>query len=238
MNNHLEKIWQDVLGHLSKELKGPSFQTWIKPTKLINLSESLATIAVKNEFNKNFLSQCYLEKIKDAVSKVLRKNTQVEITVKSDLSLGEFIPSIASLGETQLSAPSTQHSSLKSNINPSYTFENFVVGVNNQFCHSACVAVAEISNETYDPLFIHAGTGLGKTHLTHALAIYVLEQNKTTQVHYSASGSCTNELISSIRNDSMNKFREKFRNMDLLIIDDVQFLGGKEATQEDRKSVV
>ena len=232
MNCDLEKVWCDVQGHLVREMKGPSFQTWIKPSKLVELTESKATIAVKNEFNKNFLMQCYLEKIVSCVEKTLKKKINVEIVVKSDLNLGEFIPSIANLKEIE-NVYLDHTFRFKSNLNPSYTFESFVVGPSNQFCHAASLAVAEAQGEQYNPFFIYGGVGLGKTHLTHAIANYALEQNKNCHVKYISSESFTNELITSIRTDSMNKFREKYRQVDLLMIDDVQFLARKEATQEE-----
>lgn len=243
----VEKVWEHVLGLLQKELKGPSFQTWIKPSKLIEIKDDTAIVAVKNEFNKNFLLQNHLEKISQAIEKCIKRKIKVEITVKEDLDLGEFISSIATLKaqKPEHSALSTQHSApssegyfdhtfrFKSNLNPSYSFETFVVGPSNQFCHAACLAVAESLSQGYNPLFIYGGVGLGKTHLAHAIANYMLDQNKNLTVAYTSSESFTNELISSIRKDSMSKFREKFRHVDLLMIDDIQFLAGKEATQEE-----
>ena len=243
MTSEIEKVWISVQGLLSKELKGPSFQTWIKPSKLISLTEDKATIAVKNEFNKNFLLQSYFEIITNAVQNTVKRKIEVEIIVKSDLKLDEFIPSIASLEEKIVGAshgkPNEKVAYLdhtfkyKSNLNPSYTFENFVVGPSNQFCHAAALRASEEVNNQYNPLFIYSGVGLGKTHLVNAIANYTLEQDKSANVKYLSSESFTNDLIQSIRTDGMNKFREKYRNVDLLIIDDIQFLEGKEATQEE-----
>ncbi|MBI3591727.1 MAG: chromosomal replication initiator protein DnaA [Candidatus Melainabacteria bacterium] len=237
MNYELEKIWSDVQGHLSREMKGPSFQTWIKPSKLIELINDRAIIAVKNEFNKNFLKQYYFDKIAACIEKTIKRKILLEIVVKGDLSLNEFIPSIANLKESEKQENKNEgifdHTfKFKSNLNPSYTFESFVVGTSNQFCHAAALAVAEAHAELYNPLFIYGGVGLGKTHLVHAIANYTQSQNKS-QIKYLSSESFTNELIHSIRTDSMNKFREKYRQVDLLMIDDVQFLAGKEATQEE-----
>ena len=242
MEQNLETIWSDVQGHLAREMKGPSFQTWIKASKLIELKENKAIIAVKNEFNKNFLLQSYLEKITSAIERVIRSKIVLEIVVKRDLSLSEFIPSIATLEDQRTREPENQKEKggyfdhtfrYKSNLNPSYTFENFVVGPSNQFCHAACLAIAEAQKEQYNPLFIYGGVGLGKTHLAHAIANHLLEQNQNTHIKYLSSESFTNELINSIRTDSMNRFRERYRQVDLLLIDDVQFLAGKEATQEE-----
>ena len=245
VEDNLEKIWQTVQGHLSRDLKGPSFQTWIKPSKLIAITGDKAIVAVKNEFNKNFLIQSYIEKISSAVERTLKRKITLEIVVKGDLNIGEFIPSIANLMETEKQAAKKQEDSTnsqgyfdhtfkyKTNLNPSYTFESFVVGSSNQFCHAAALAVAEAQGENYNPLFIYGGVGLGKTHLTHAIANYALEQNNHLYVKYLSSESFTNELIHSIKSDSMNKFREKYRQVDLLMIDDVQFLAGKEATQQE-----
>lgn len=238
MNHELEKLWHEIQGHLSKDMKGPSFQTWIKPSKLIEINESTAKIAVKNEFNKNFLNQYYLDKITSAVEKATKRRTSVEIIVKADLKLEEFVPSIANLQESNSTKLETKEGyfdhtfKFKSNLNPSYTFESFVVGTSNQFCHAAALAVAESQGKLYNPLFIYGGVGLGKTHLINAIANYVLDQSNC-QIKYLSSESFTNELIQSIRSDNMNNFREKYRHVDLLMIDDVQFLAGKEATQEE-----
>lgn len=239
MHNTIEKIWQDVQAILSKEIKGPSFQSWIKPSKLIELNENNVVLAVKNEFNKNFLKQYYFEKIINAVEQVLKKKVTLEIVVKGDLTLSEFIPSIANLRESSSphppipSSPFPLFPTSPTNLNPSYTFESFVVGPNNQFCHGACLAIAEVQSEHYNPLFIYGSVGLGKTHLTHAVGNYMISQNKEAKVKYISSESFTNELIQSIRSDSTAKFRKNFRDLDLLVIDDVQFLAGKERTQEE-----
>jgi chromosomal replication initiator protein len=249
MDIELKQVWDDVQGHLSKQMKGPSFQTWIKPSKLVEISGNKAVIAVKNEFNKNFLRQAYIHKITTCIEKVLNRKIEVEILVKKDLVLGEFFPSIANLAENDLSShhpiTSSPHSPIspgvvfdhtfkvRSSLNPSYTFESFVVGPSNQFSHAAALAVAEASSEQYNPLFIYGGVGLGKTHLANAIANYKLEQNPNSNIKYLSSEAFTNELIHSIRTDSMGKFREKYRQVDLLMIDDIQFLAGKEATQEE-----
>lgn len=252
MQNETEKIWNDAQNYLLKEMKGPSFQTWIKPSKLLEITNGKAIIGVKNEFNRNFLKQCYMGKITQALERVTKSKLLVEIIVKPDININEFISSIANLEEKKQVAIShsaegggafgDQPSVIsyldhtfrhRSNLNPSYTFENFVVGPSNQFCHAACLAVAESQNKEYNPFFIYGGVGLGKTHLTHAVANHVHEQKKNAIVTYLSSETFTNELIQSIRNDSMTKFREKYRQIDLLIIDDVQFLAGKEATQEE-----
>ena len=238
----LEKIWSEVQGRLSKDMKGPSFQTWIKPSKLIEVNNHKAVIAVKNEFNKNFLKQCYIQKICLAVEKTLRQKIELEIVVKHDLDIKEFIPSIATLGEKNPNLENKQSETsgffdhtfkYKTHLNPTYTFESFVVGQNNQFCHAAALAISESHSQQYNPLFIYGGVGLGKTHLAHAIANYTLTQDETKNVQYITSETFTNELIGSIRSNNMGTFREKYRKIDLLMIDDVQFLAGKEATQEE-----
>lgn len=235
MNFELEQIWNEVQGHLSKQMKGPSFQTWIKPSKLVEVSNNKVVIAVKNEFNKNFLRQAYIHKINACLEKVLKRKFELEIVVKRDLTLNEFIPSIANLKEELPQNETFIDHKLRvpTNINPSYTFESFVVGQSNQFCHAAALAIAEASSEQYNPLFIYGGVGLGKTHLANAIANYKIEQNQNANIKYLSSETFTNELIQSIKTDNMNKFREKYRKVDLLMIDDVQFLAGKEATQEE-----
>ena len=238
----LEKIWSEVKDCLSKNMKGPSFQTWIRPTKLIELNNSKVFIAVKNEFNRNFLMQSYIGKIENAFEKTLKKKYEVSIIVKPDLVFNEFVSSIAILEDQKSKKLENQKEEkgffdhtfrYKSNLNPSYTFESFVVGPSNQFCHAACLAISESVNEQYNPLFIYGGVGLGKTHLAHAVANYMVQQAPSKQIRYITSESFTNELIGSIKSNSMNNFREKYRRIDLLMIDDVQFLAGKEATQQE-----
>lgn len=232
MTNEVENIWHIAQDLLSKELKGPSFQTWIKPSKLISIENNKAILAVKNEFNKNFLKECYFDVIERAVERAVKRKMTLEIIVKNDLALNEFVSSIAVL-ENQKESFFDHTFRHKTDLNPSYSFETFVVGPSNQFCHAAALAIAESGSGQYNPLFIYGGVGLGKTHLAHAIANHKLEQNKNAQVKYLTSESFTNELIHSIRTDNMKKFREKYRQIDLLMIDDVQFLAGKEATQEE-----
>ena len=235
MNQELEKIWSDAQALLSKEMKGPSFQTWIKPSLLVEVTNDKVVVAVKNEFNQCFLKQRYFEKIANAIEKVIKRKISLEIIVKKELSLPDFIPSIANLKEQSADGPAYFDHTFKhrSNLNPLYTFESFVVGQSNQFCHAASLAVAEAQGHLYNPFFIYGGVGLGKTHLVHAIANYAHDQKNNLNIRYTSSETFTNELINSIKTSNMNTFREKYRQVDLLMIDDVQFLAGKEATQEE-----
>ena len=188
MQSNLDKIWNSVQGLLSKELKGPSYGTWIKPTKLILLEEDKVVVAVKNEFNKNFLKQCYFEKITSCIERIIKRKIVLEIVVKADLNINEFISSIANLEESKPPVLESKgyldHTfKYRCNLNPSYTFESFVVGPSNQFCHAAALAIAEAHGEHYNPLFIYGGVGLGKTHIACAIANYTLDQNKIGRAH-------------------------------------------------------
>ena len=242
MYNDLNKTWEQIQGLLSKTLKGPSFQCWIKPTQLLEIQDEKVVIGVKNEFTKSFLTSAYFEKISEACENILKRKINLIIQIKEDLNLDDLVPSIASLSNVKYNNEKNEPISpayldhtfkYKSNLNPSYTFENFIVGDNNNFCQAVGLSASELTNNQFNPLFIHSGVGLGKTHLVNAIGNEALIKNASSKVCYLSSESFTNDLITSIKSNKMSTFRDKYRTVDILIIDDVQFLEGKEATQEE-----
>lgn len=227
--NVIEENWDAILNHVmvEHEVSKVSFDTWLQPLKVHSFENNIVTILVDDQMKINYIQKKYTLPIKVAIA---------ELT-GLDCSLDFILPENIKTQETK--AKDVEKTNLlleKANLNPRYTFDTFVVGKNNNFAHAASLAVAESPGEVYNPLFIYGGVGLGKTHLMHSIAHYILETNPNTRVLYVTSEVFTNELIESIRNGNntaMTKFREKYRNIDVLLIDDVQFIIGKESTQEE-----
>ncbi|WP_394925242.1 chromosomal replication initiator protein DnaA [uncultured Robinsoniella sp.] len=222
--------WEEILYtvKLEHELSDVSFNTWIKPLKVHIIENSTIIILVPSEqMGLNYISKKYTLPIKVAVAEITGLDYNIEF----------ILPEQAKTIEKSMPPASTLNENLeKANLNPKYTFDTFVVGGNNNFAHAASLAVAESPGEMYNPLFIYGGVGLGKTHLMHSIAHFILERNPLSKVLYVTSESFTNELIEAIRNGNntaMTKFREKYRNIDVLLIDDIQFIIGKESTQEE-----
>ncbi|AEE90216.1 chromosomal replication initiator protein DnaA [Tepidanaerobacter acetatoxydans Re1] len=226
-------LWQHVLKILSNELNNDmSFNTVLKPTRLAALEADTAIVEVPNDFIKSVIEKRYLNLIKDIFSSVLKQNINVVINVNPEGFGSEVLPddsiSLNEVSETKTLAEDTTPS-----LNQKYTFDTFVVGNSNRFAHAASQAVAQAPAKAYNPFFIYGGVGLGKTHLMHAIGHYILQQDPTCKVVYLSSEKFTNELINSIRDDKNVEFRNKYRTIDVLLIDDIQFIAGKERTQEE-----
>ena len=236
-------IWQSILSELEKDLSKPSFDTWFKSTNLLAIEDNQLAIVVPNEFAKDWLQKKYYDLIQNKASVILNKNNLSLLFLTSEeekaYSAGDIINSAASNNKqplnnrTNLNAFTNQDDYGLSTLNPKYVFDTFIVGNGNRFAHAASLAVAEAIAKAYNPLFIYGGVGLGKTHLMHAIGHYVLQNQKNCRVMYVSSEKFTNELINAIKDDKTVKFRNKYRNIDVLLIDDIQFLAGKEATQEE-----
>ena len=231
--NMIREKWDEILFtvKVEHELSDVSFSTWLKPLKVHNYdkNENKVFILVPSEqMGLNYISKKYTLPIKVAITEI----TGIECTIEFILPEQATEMVQGKNNKTSVSNDIIE----KSNLNPKYTFDTFVVGGNNNFAHAASLAVAESPGEMYNPLFIYGGVGLGKTHLMHSIAHFILEKNPSTKVLYVTSESFTNELIEAIRNGNntaMTKFREKYRNIDVLLIDDIQFIIGKESTQEE-----
>ena len=236
--NIVEEKWPEIIEHLrvEHELSNVSFTTWIQPLKVYDVIDDTVFILVNMNASVEYIEKKYLLPLKVCIAEI----TGVEYEVK-------FISEDSSqLTELQsLAAEANQHKRTKSlaekaGLNPKYTFDTFVVGGNNNFAHAASLAVAESPGEVYNPLFIYGGVGLGKTHLMHSIAHFILEKNPKKKGLYVTSETFTNELIDALKNGKTSgnesaivKFREKYRNNDVLLIDDIQFIIGKESTQEE-----
>ncbi|MDO5541518.1 MAG: chromosomal replication initiator protein DnaA [Eubacteriales bacterium] len=229
--NIIEEKWEEILNfvRIEHELTYISFDTWLKPLKVYNFENGLLSILVpsQQQMGIGYISKKYLLPIKVAVAEITGIDCQIEF----------ILPEDAQRKDSQKQNTAKMNLNLeRANLNPRYTFDTFVVGKNNNFAHAASLAVAESPGEIYNPLFIYGGVGLGKTHLMHSIAHFVLEKNPDAKVLYVTSETFTNEVIENIRsgnNTAMSKFREKYRNIDVLLIDDIQFIIGKESTQEE-----
>ncbi|NLV87867.1 MAG: chromosomal replication initiator protein DnaA [Tissierellia bacterium] len=224
MSSALDNIWNEVLNLMKVELTEVSFNTWLKTIEPVSISSDKIILAAPNEFTKGILVGRYLNLIKNAVKHVTKEDFDIQFIIPGEeysLNLGQSI--------VQENVENNQRAQL----NPKYTFDTFVIGNSNRFAHAASLAVAEAPAQAYNPLFIYGGVGLGKTHLMHAIGHFILNQNPSAKVVYVSSEKFTNELINSIREYRNEEFRNKYRNVDVLLIDDIQFIAGKEGTQEE-----
>lgn len=220
---NLNLIWKEIVSSLKNKLKEHSFNTWVKSMQPLAFDNNVFYIAVPNHFSKNWLKDRYSFLFKETISDIVDSD-DVEVQF---LLEDEYHATVAAGRKNGV------FSRQENNLNPRYTFDNFVVGNSNRFAHAAALAVAESPAEAYNPLFIYGGVGLGKTHLMHAIGHYIRSKSKNYVVTYVTSEIFTNELINAIRDDSTVEFRNKYRNVDILLIDDIQFLAGKERTQEE-----
>lgn len=232
-------IWNNVLTIMANEVAKTSFEAWLKDTKLDRVEGSVLYIEVPNEFTRDWVEARYALALRKTVSHLTNKDWELRFEVQP--SMNKTNPQIEtkknSLGfhaeKKTISTTMTQNQYVPTILNPKYTFDTFVVGNSNRFAHAASLAVAEAPARAYNPLFLYGGVGLGKTHLMHAIGHYAFENNPHIQVIYVTSESFTNDLINAIGNKSMVEFRAKYRNADILLIDDIQFVAGKESTQEE-----
>ena len=229
MENIIKK-WDEILNtvKIEMELSDVSFNSWLKPLEVYAVEDNTLYILIPSEqMALSYIQKKYYLPLKVAIGEIIGKEYDIQFI------LPEFAKSL-NINKPMKKAVSLNSSN--SNLNPNYTFETFVVGNNNRFAQSAALAVAESPGETYNPLYIYGGPGLGKTHLMHSIGHFILEQNPASKVIYVTSEQFTNEVIESIRNgnaSSMTKFRDKYRTVDVLMIDDIQFIIGKESTQEE-----
>lgn len=225
MEVDLEELWLSSLDIIKTELTEVSFNTWLKTIEPMSINDNRIMLGAPNEFTKSILEARYLTLIQNAVNQVSSKNYDISFLIP-----GEDVNDNSKEVTEKVKDSTMIH---KSQLNPKYVFDTFVIGNSNRFAHAASLAVAEAPAMAYNPLFIYGGVGLGKTHLMHAIGHYILSQNPKANVEYVSSEKFTNELINSIRDDRNVEFRNKYRNVDVLLIDDIQFIAGKERTQEE-----
>ena len=228
MNNQLHQLWKHTLPLIKSELAEIGFNTWIKTIIPLSMTKDTIVLGVPNDFNKNIIMGRYLTLIENCIQAVSSKPYTVSIKILDDVE--KELSQQLNTGENEEKVSDKYN---HTNLNPKYTFDTFVVGNSNRFAHAASVAVSESPAKAYNPLFVYGGVGLGKTHLIHAIGNYILTQNPNSNVVYVSSEKFTNDLINSIKDDRNEDFRNKYRTMDVLLVDDIQFIGGKERTQEE-----
>lgn len=230
VDNSVNSQWEQVLELLQNKVSKPSYDTWFKSTKATLFSETLVRIKAPNEFAREWLETRYSKIISSAVFELFNRNVEIKFIVEEEI-IPEFVPPTPKVNQT--SRPQVMNDDFVTQLNAKYTFDTFVIGTGNRFAHAASLAVAEAPAKAYNPLFLYGGVGLGKTHLMHAIGHYIIEHNPAARVLYISCEKFTNEFIDAIRHNRTENFRNKYRNIDVLLIDDIQFLEGKVQTQEE-----
>jgi chromosomal replication initiator protein len=231
MNKELFDIWEKTLNIVKAELTEVSFNTWLKCIEPIFIEGDMITLGIPNDFTKGILEARYQTLILNAMKLVTSKKYTLNFVLNNE-------ETIKMINNQRYQNKTADHKASQDDmnsqvLNPKYTFDTFVIGNSNRFAHAASLAVAESPAKAYNPLFIYGGVGLGKTHLMHAIGHYILDNNPKLKVVYVSSEKFTNELINSIKDDKNVMFRNRYRNVDILLIDDIQFIAGKERTQEE-----
>ena len=227
--NTVQQHWDEIINKLKIEydIGDVSFKTWILPLKIYDVKNSTVYIIVPLKAYIDVISKKYLLSLKVCIAEVIGEEYEIELIAEED-----HIPEPSEEPQPKKKIEADIYE--QANLNPKYVFDSFVVGGYNKFAYTASMAVAEAPGELYNPLFLYGGVGLGKTHLMHSIAHYILEQDQNKKVLYVTSESFTNELIDALKSGTvMNAFREKYRNIDVLLIDDIQFIIGKTSTQEE-----
>lgn len=221
---YLNSFWENILDRLKNEISRPSFETWLSSTKLIDFTNNNLTISVSNEFAKDWLESRYANLIKSTIQNYLDAPVSLKFVSEENQVFDSSI-------NTRIHY--STFGTFSNNLNPKYTFDTFVIGNGNRFAHAAALAVAESPAKSYNPLFLYGGSGLGKTHLMHAISHVITKNFPMLKLLYVTGEQFTNEMIDSIRYEKQVEFRNTYRKIDVLLIDDIQFLAGKEGTQEE-----
>jgi chromosomal replication initiator protein len=222
--NHVQEAWNDILEKLESRLSRHSFETWLQSAQPIGIYDHELYIEVPDHFSKEWLTTHYSSTIKAILKDIIEDDVELKFVTVGEIPdslLDKIKDSKYPLGKE------------KTHLHNRYTFDTFVVGNSNRFAHAASLAVAESPAEAYNPLFIYGGVGLGKTHLMHAIGHHIIKSKRNLKITYVTTERFTNELITSIQENEMGKFRTNYRNIDILLVDDIQFLEKKERTQEE-----
>ena len=229
---YIVSLWKKTLQLIKGEVASASFETFFKNTVPIETNSNELTLLAPTEFAEDILRTRYLNLIESCLSQLT--SNKFEIKIISDSNEVEQNP-LKTSNNNNIINNNSNNNIIRNypRLNPKYTFDTFVIGNSNRFAHAACVAVAESPARAYNPLFLYGGVGLGKTHLMHAIGHSIMKEQNDAKVVYVSSEKFTNELINSIKSDKNEEFRDKYRNVDILLIDDIQFIAGKEGTQEE-----
>jgi len=237
----LEHIWQETLNNIKEKLSDPSFKTWFSNTEPLKVDDNnQLIIKAPNDFIKDWIETRYIDLIQEIINELTGNDWGIVLLTPEEIEEKKLNKENDNENEEknkkepqQVKETEEKNIHLDNGLNPKYTFDTFVVGNSNRFAHAASLAVAEAPAKAYNPLFIYGDVGLGKTHLMQAIAHFILEHNPNNKVMYVSSETFTNELINAIKDDSTADFRNKYRNIDILLVDDIQFLADKERTQEE-----
>jgi chromosomal replication initiator protein len=229
----VEVVWDKTSKIIQEKLSKQNFDTWIKPIKIVAMEDKCVQLVVPNKFFKDWLLDNYFSTIKQSLQNVVGIEVDIEFILSKSKEKSPDSVSISSIQTKSASSSAANKGKNYSFLNNHYTFDRFVVGPCNQFAHAASIAVAKQPAKNYNPLFIYGGSGLGKTHLLNATGLLTTAAHPELTVMYVSAEEFMNEMINSIRYDRMPKFREKYRNISCLLIDDIHFLAGKERTQEE-----
>ncbi|MDZ4338803.1 MAG: chromosomal replication initiator protein DnaA [candidate division NC10 bacterium] len=222
-----QEVWQAALSNIQRQLVHHSFATWFRPLTLGTATGNRLQILLPNRFFKEWFEEHYLELLRSALEDLLFTRVEIELVVPNEDAPPPPPPQQPPPKRT------ARRSTSSSSLNAKYTFDSFVAGAGSQLAHAASLAVAEQISKAYNPFFVYGGVGLGKTHLLHAIGHHVLERENLVRVSYVSSEKFTNDLINAIRFDATTEFRNRYRSVDVLLIDDIQFIAGKERTQEE-----
>src|SRR5579872_3712578 len=227
-------LWDEILARIETKVNRHSFYTWFRPTTFVASDRGSVTVRVPNALFKDWLTKHYAGVIAEATTELQRPSLVVNFVADSPVE-APVIPLSADEAAALQTGPPPPPTAQPgpAGLNPRYTFDTFIVGSSNQFAHAACRAVAEAPSRSYNPLFIYGGVGLGKTHLMHAVGQYVLQHDRNLKLTYISSERFMNEMINAVRYDRVLDFRERYRSVDVLLVDDIQFLAGKEGTQTE-----
>jgi chromosomal replication initiator protein len=222
------QAWQSALGQLQMEMPKASFDTWVRDTQICSYEDGVFKIGVRNAYARDWLQSRLLSRVTRLLMGIMNRNVDVDFIV-SAIGNAEIVE--PPIPEGKPDGHESHESPRSVTLNPRYTFDNFIVGPNNRLAHAASQAVAESPAAAYNPLFLYGGVGLGKTHLLHAIGNYC--QERGLRVLYVSSEEFTNDMINAIRSHTTQAFRDKYRSTDVLLVDDIQFIAGKESTQEE-----
>ena len=218
-------VWSELLARIETKVNRHSFNTWFSPTVFVEDTGDRVTVRVPSELCRNWLTKHYTAVLTEATAEVQRSGVKIAFVI--DVDAGNVEPQSPSVARAPAPGAAAR------GLNPRYTFDSFVVGSSNQFAHAASLAVGEAPSRSYNPLYLYGGVGLGKTHLMHAIGHYLLGQMPDLSLTYISSERFMNEMINAVRYDRILDFRERYRRLDVLMVDDVQFLSGKEGTQTE-----
>ncbi|MDO8722251.1 MAG: chromosomal replication initiator protein DnaA [Syntrophales bacterium] len=229
----MDVLWTKCLNIIKEKVSQQNFDTWIRPIRIMSLQDNCVQLSVPNRFFRDWLEENYSTLIKESIAFLAGTTPQISFEIHQDLARQENRSKNSGNNSSASDTTKKIKENINSSLNHNYTFDRFIVGTSNQFAHAAAVAVSEKPAKNYNPLFIYGGVGLGKTHLLNAIGMKTLALHPKINVLYVSAEEFMNELVNSIRYDKMQKFREKFRQIACLLMDDIQFIAGKERTQEE-----